>query len=167
MFPRNGAVVTSRSGVSLWAGRCHDHGGTGPGEHQHAGPVCVSCRSATARLVWCRVHHAEVCTGSRTPQFPLGFPEGRGSEHRHLCGAGKNRLKHTWYFVLLVHCLEKSIVRCIYKVMYEYYMHGYFKRTIWIIAVYWSVTLKSKQLFIRTLWFFRQVVCKLCRLCII
>lgn len=65
------------------------HGGTGPGEHQPVGPVGVPLGAAEARLVRRGVHHAQVRAGSRTAQLPLGFPEGRRSDHGHQCGAGE------------------------------------------------------------------------------
>lgn len=65
------------------------HGGAGPGEHQPVGPVRVPLGAAEARLVRRGVHHAQVCAGSRTAQLPLGFPEGRRSDHGHQCGAGE------------------------------------------------------------------------------
>lgn len=66
-----------------------DHGGTGPGEHQPSGPLRVSRRPPSARLVRRGVHHAEVGAGSRAAQLPLGLSEGGGSDHSHHCGDGE------------------------------------------------------------------------------
>lgn len=70
------------------------HGGTGPGEHQPAGPVRVPLRPSQAGLVRSRVHHAEVGAGGRTAQLPLGLPEGRRSEDGAQCGAGEETPEH-------------------------------------------------------------------------
>lgn len=68
---------------------CRSHGGTGPGEHQPAGPVRVPLRPTQAGLVRSRVHHAEVSAGGRTAQLPLGLPEGRRSDDGPQCGDGE------------------------------------------------------------------------------
>lgn len=68
--------------------RCH--GGAGPGEHQPAGPVYVPLRPPRTRLVRGRVHLAEVGSGSRTAQLPLGLPEGGRGEGGRQRGAGEN-----------------------------------------------------------------------------
>lgn len=75
------------SSSSLWG-----HGGTGPGEHQPAGQVRVPLGPSEAGLVRSRVYHAEVSAGGRTAQLPLGFPEGRRSDHGPQRGAGEESL---------------------------------------------------------------------------
>lgn len=86
--------------------RSQSHGGTGPGEHQPAGPLRVPLRSSSARFVRSCVHHAEVCTGSRTSQLPLGLWEGRGGDHGHQRGAGEFFMKRGRF-----RCSGRSIVR--------------------------------------------------------
>lgn len=105
------------------------HGGAGPGEHQPVGPVRVPLGAAEARLVRRGVHHAQVRAGSRTAQLPLGFPEGRRSDHGHRRGAGEEntccidcavvRRRTAEYSLFGVICARVIYIKCCLMMFYE------------------------------------------------
>lgn len=96
-----------------------DHGGTGPGEHQPAGPVCVPRWPSTARVFWSHLYFIEVRPRSRIVELSMGFPEGWRSEHCHHSGDGESSCDVT-HLSPSVHGPE--VHSTVYNSMYTFFL---------------------------------------------